>query len=232
MSCEWQVGLLVMRTCGAPSMSGCSFCGTPLCAAHTFQVATGNFQTLLTSIVRNNKGKIVNAPKVATQNGQPALVEFDQEIPVTISDTVITQASQTVSPGIDFIDVTTSLYVVPRVTGQPPDESITTLITPQVGDVVGFVDNPSGGTIPITATQNIQALLRVRNGETIALGGLVRKNNSNSTTKVPLLGELPFIGSMFRSRTHNVDESELLIFMTPTILRELRAGAGATGAVR
>lgn len=200
-------------------------------ASFAFQYATGNFQALLTTIVRNNKGKVVNAPKVATQNGQPAIVAFDQTIPVTISDTVITQASQTVSTTIDTIDVTTELVVVPRVTGQPPDESITTIIVPQVADIIGYVDNPSGGTIPIVATQQIQTMLRVPNGQTIALGGLVRKNNSESSTRIPLLGDLPFIGGLFRSRTRTTDESELLIFLTPTILRELKIGSGPS-AVR
>lgn len=200
-------------------------------ASIAIRTATGNFQTLITAIVRNNQGKVVNAPKVATQNGQPAMVAFQQTIPVTISDTVITDASQTVSTTIETIPVTTALIVVPRVTGQPPNESITTVIQPQVADVTGFVDNPSGGTIPIVAMQQISTMLRVRNGETIALGGLVRKNNSYSTTKIPLLGDLPFIGSLFRSNTRNLDESELLIFVTPTIMRELfyNQGPAAVG---
>ncbi len=195
-------------------------------ASIAFQTATGNFQTLITAILRGNKGKLVNAPKVATQNGQPAVVAFQQTIPVTLSDTVITDASQTVSTSVATIPVTTALQVVPRVTGAPPNESITTVISPQVADVTGFVDNPGGGTIPIVATQQIQTLLRVNNGETIALGGLVRKNNSNSSTKIPFLGDLPFIGQLFRSRTNNVDESELLIFLTPTIIRELNINTG------
>ncbi|NUP99539.1 MAG: type II secretion system protein GspD, partial [Armatimonadetes bacterium] len=195
-------------------------------ASIAFQTATGNFQALITAITRNNRGKVVNAPVVATQNGQPAVVAFQQTVPVTISDTVVTDASQTVSTTIETIPVTTALVVVPRVTGAPPDESITTIISPQVADIIGFVDNPSGGTIPIVATQTISTLLRVRNGETIALGGLIRKNNSESSTKIPFLGDLPFIGQLFRSRTRNTDESELMIFLTPTIIRELRLGGG------
>ncbi|MBI2299616.1 MAG: type II secretion system protein GspD [Armatimonadetes bacterium] len=195
-------------------------------ASVAFRTATGNFQALISSIVRNNRGKVVNAPKVATQNGQPAQVAFIQTIPVTQSQTVITDASQTVATTIDLLPVQTSLLVVPRVTGQAPNESITTLLQPLVSDVTGFVDNPGGGTIPIIAAQQIQTTLRVRNGETIALGGLVRKNNSNNSTKIPLLGDLPFIGKLFRSNTHNVDESELLIFITPTIIRELFLGGG------
>ena len=199
-------------------------------ASVAFQYATGNFQTLITAITRDNKGKVVNAPKVATQNGQPALVQFQQTIPVTISDTVVTDASSTVSTSVTTIPVTTLLLVVPRVTGTPPNESITTVIVPQVADVIGFVDNPSGGTIPIVAQQTIQTTLRVPNGGTIALGGLIRKNNSDSSTKIPFLGDLPFIGSLFRSKTQNRDESELLIFVTPRILRE--PGLSGPGSVR
>lgn len=199
-------------------------------ASVALQYATGNFQTIISGIVRDNKGKVVNAPKVATQNGQPAIVRFQQTIPVTISDTVVTDASSTISTSIDTIAVTTALLVVPRVTGEPPNESITTVVAPQVADVIGFVDNPSGGTIPIVAQQTVSTTLRVPNGGTIALGGLVRKNNSDSSTKIPFLGDLPFIGQLFRSKTQNVDESELLIFVTPRILRE--PGLAGPSAIR
>jgi general secretion pathway protein D len=64
------------------------------------------------------------------------------------------------------------------------------------------------------------------------MGGLVRKNNSVSVNKVPLLGDLPFIGTLFRSRTHNVDESELLIFLTPTIIRERYVDYGGPATMR
>lgn len=200
-------------------------------ASVAFQTSTGNAQALLTAIVRDNAGKVVNAPKVATQNGQPAVVEFAQEIPVTTSNLVVTESSQTVSTFIEIIPVQTLLFVVPRVVGEPPDEAVNVIIQPQISDIAGFVDNPSGGTIPIVAEQTVQTMLRVRDGETIAMGGLIRKNNSESSTKVPFLGDLPFIGNLFRSRTRTVDESELLIFLTPRILREIYGVSGPT-AVR
>lgn len=215
------LGIVWSVTDGSSAVSGSTPSGGG--ASIAFRTSTGNFQTLITAVLRENKGKVVNAPKIATQNGQPAQIAFSQTVPVTISSTVVTDASTTTSTDIDTIDVTTALIVVPRVTGQPPNESVTTVIQPQLEDIIGFVDNPSGGTIPITASQQISTLLRVPNGETIALGGLIRKNNSESSQKIPLLSSLPFIGSLFRSRTHNVDESELLIFITPTIMREVGA---------
>ncbi len=195
-------------------------------ASVAMEYLNGNAQALLTAIRRENAGKVVNAPKVATQNGQPAIVAFQQDIPVTVSDTITTDAASTVSTQIIPVPVTTALLVVPRVTGQPPNESITTVVSPQIEDVIGFVDNPSGGTIPITSTQQVQTMLRVPDGGTIALGGLIRKNNSQDTIKIPFLGDLPLIGVLFRSKRLNVDESELIVFVTPTILRDPSANEG------
>ncbi|NWG76195.1 MAG: type II secretion system protein GspD, partial [Rubrivivax sp.] len=189
-------------------------------ASVAVEYVTGNAQALMTAIQRDNIGKVVNAPRVSTQNGQPAIVAFQQDIPVTVSQVVTTDAASTVTTQIIPVPVTTALLVVPRVTGAPPNESVTTIISPQIEDVIGFVDNPSGGTIPITSTQQIQTQLRVPNGETIALGGLIRKNNSNDTIRIPLLGDLPIIGQLFRSHRVNVDESELIVFVTPSIIRD------------
>ncbi|MCC7494597.1 MAG: hypothetical protein IT204_19725 [Fimbriimonadaceae bacterium] len=188
-------------------------------ASVAFQYATGNFQVFLSAIMANNNGKVVNAPRVLTQNGLPAVVSFSQEIPIVLSDTTVTDSATTTSTYIETFDVITDLIVVPRVTGQPPNESITVVLSPTISDVAGFVDSPEG-QIPIIADQTISTLVRVPDGDTIAMGGLVRKDNSVSSRKIPLLGDLPFIGALFRSNTTTTRESELLIFVTPRIIRE------------
>lgn len=213
-------GISWSLTDGTSSVTG----STPSTGGATiaFRTATGNFSMLFSSLKRSNQGKIVNAPKVVCQNAQPATVQFTQEIPVVQGGGTVTTSNNVVVPGVNIstMSVTTGLTVVARVTGQPPKESITMTLQPQVQDVVGFVSNPNGGNIPITASQNISTLVRVPNGETIAMGGLVRKNDSTSGTKIPILADLPFIGGLFRNKSQNLDESELLIFLTPTVIRE------------
>jgi type II secretory pathway component GspD/PulD (secretin) len=213
-------GIIWTLTDGVSALTG----QTPASGGATiaFRTATGNFSVLISALQRSNQGKIVNAPRVICQNAQPSTITFSQSIPVSQGGGAVTTSNNVVVPGvrIGMMTVTTALNVVARVTGQPPKESITLTMRPQVQDVIGFVDNPNGGTIPMVASQNIQTLVRVPNGETIAMGGLVRKNNSTSGTKLPLLADLPFIGGLFRSKARNLDESELLIFLTPTVVRE------------
>jgi Flp pilus assembly secretin CpaC len=88
-----------------------------------------------------------------------------------------------------------------------------------VQDIPEFVQNPAGGTIPVVSSTFTQALIRVRDGESFAIGGLLRTRNSEAKREVPLLARLPFIGSLFKTKAQDVDEKNLVIFVTPRIVR-------------
>ena len=145
----------------------------------------------------------------------------------------MTTANNVLTSGqIQTQNVTTGIEVVGRVTGEPPNESVTCTLMPQVQDFT-LVSDPLGGQVPLISTQMISTLVRVKDGETIAMGGLVRKNDNVSGQSIPILGDLPFIGALFRSQNKTNTDSELLIFITPTILREegvdYGQGIGAAG---
>lgn len=196
-----------------PGSSGASF---------YMRTAIGNFSALLTAIQSSNQGKVVNAPMIVAQNAQPVRIAFTQEIPYLDGGSAVSNTGglNWTLPEWETEDVEVSLDVRARVTGQAPHESITVNLMPNVDDIIGYVDNPSGGTRPIVASQQIETEVRVPNGQTVAMGGLVRKNDSQSVTKIPILGDLPIIGWLFRGRSRNDESSELLIFVTPTIIRE------------
>ncbi len=131
-----------------------------------------------------------------------------------------------VTTTITPVPVSVQLNVIPRING---DDSITLTGLVIFSDVTGTITNPSGGSIPITITQPVTITRIVRNGDSMVIAGLTRKRDNVSTNKVPLLGDLPLIGTLFRSRNVTTDDSELVVFITPTIIPE-RPSGGPSGS--
>ncbi len=178
--------------------------------------ASGNLVANLRTLLSQGRGRIVNAPIVVTQNNSPATVVFSTTDYIEQQFIVFNQAGQptTFTQPIP-VPVPTQLTVTPRVNA---DGTITLALFPQISTVgrvrVGARD------LPRFDTQFVFTVRRLKNGETMVLGGLVTRSDNNVTTKVPLLSDLPLIGQFFRSRDRAIVESELLIFVTATVLDE------------
>jgi len=178
--------------------------------------ASGNLVANLRAQLSQGRGRVVNAPIVVTQNNSPATVVFSTTDYIEQQFIVFNQAGQptTFTQPIP-VPVPTQLTVTPRINA---DGTITLALFPQVSTVgrvrVGARD------LPRFDTQFVFTVRRIRNGETMVLGGLVTRSDNSATTKVPLLSDLPVIGQFFRSRDRAIVENELLIFVTATILDE------------
>ncbi len=178
--------------------------------------ATGNLVANLRTLLSQGRGRVVNAPIVTTQNNSPATVVFsttdyiEQQFVVFNANGQPTTFTQPVP-----IPVPTQLTVTPRINA---DGTITLSLFPQVSTVgrvrVGTRD------LPRFDTQFVFTVRRIKNGETIVIGGLVTRSDNNLVSKVPLLGDLPVIGQFFRTKDRSVVENELLIFVTATVLDE------------
>ncbi|MCS7190862.1 MAG: hypothetical protein NZ843_04590 [Fimbriimonadales bacterium] len=178
--------------------------------------ATGNLVANLRTLLSQGRGRVVNAPIVVTQNNSPATVFFFTTDYVEQQVVVFNQFGQPITFTQPFqLTIPTQLTVTPRVNA---DGTITLSLFPQVSSVgrvrVGARD------LPRVDSQFVFTVRRIKNGETMVLGGLVTRSDNDVTTKVPLLGDLPVIGQFFRSRDRAVVETELLIFVTATILDE------------
>ncbi len=189
-----------------------------------FGYANGNVMANLRTQVLQNKAKLVNAPIISTLNNQPATIQIQKQIPYWTSSgyygTGNTQTTQTVN----MLSISSMLMVLPRING---DESITVTLQPQVSDQGEMFSAPDGSSqLPAVNQQSLTTTRRVMNGETIVVGGIIRKTENNGVTKIPLLGDLPLIGPLFRSVTKSTEDRELLIFLTPTIVPE-RSTAGS-----
>ena len=119
------------------------------------------------------------------------------------------------------LTASTQLAIAPRIND---DNTITVFLQPTIQSFVGTTRGPDGTELPNISNQAISVVARVKNGETIALGGLTDKNDNTNVSRVPLLSDLPIIGQFFRSTQRVKRNSDLLIFVTPRIIEEDEIG--------
>jgi general secretion pathway protein D len=198
--------------------------GTQARAGDPFFVnyATGNVTTRLRMLLLEGYGQVVNAPFVRTLNNQPAFIIQQIQTFVILTQVIAVGNGQVINaPQLVPITVQTGLSVQPRINA---DGTITMTISPQVAEFGEIRRAPDGTEIPDVLTQAIFVTARVKNGETILLGGLNRKRESFSTQRYPILSDLPLIGNLFRSSNKTMENQELLVFITPTIVEEDTSG--------
>jgi len=178
--------------------------------------ATGNLVANLRALLSETRGRVVNAPVVVTQNNSPASVTFFTLDYVEQQFVVFNQVGQpTTFSTFVPVQIPTFLSVTPRVNA---DGTITLTLFPQVTAPKRI--RVGGRDLPGADSQSVLTVRRIRNGETLVIGGLITRSDNTATNKIPLLGDLPVIGQFFRSRERAVVESELLIFVTATVLDE------------
>lgn len=185
--------------------------------------ATGNISTRLRAILTEGRGRTVTAPLIRTLNNQPANIQ--NTVTTTIFINSITQGpgGTIITSNPTPLTATTQLSLTPRING---DETITMLVNPSLSGFGQIKRGPDGQEIPDQLTQTINVIARVKNGETIALGGMTNKVDNYSEARIPILSDLPIIGQLFKGRGGNKTHSELIIFVTPTIIEEGNYGLG------
>ncbi len=157
-----------------------------------------------------NRGTVISSPRVITANQKEASIEQGVEIPYQ-------QSASSGATTIAFKDAVLSLKVTPLIT---PDNRIILDLTVS-DDTVGTVVVASGGVnVPSINTRTIETQVVLGDGQTVVLGGILETTQSLQKTSVPWLGDIPVLGNLFRETTRVDDKDELLIFVTPNILRE------------
>ncbi len=158
----------------------------------------------LSALQTDNKVDILSQPKVMTTNGKKAIIQAGQEIPI--------QKIEDGTVSIEYKDVVLKLEVTPQII---PGDKISLEI---------LINKDSlGGTLfenIIINKQELSTTVVVGDGETLVLGGILETETRNNTSKTPLLGDLPVVGGLFRSRSNDAEKRELLIFITPNMIRE------------
>ena len=163
----------------------------------------------LSALESENKGEIIASPRITVANQQEAYIEQGTEIPYV-------QATSSGATSVEFKKAVLSLKVTPHIT--PDNRIILDLVVTQ--DTRGETVSTSTGEAVAIDTQEIKTQVLVENGETIVLGGIFQQTSSDGVTKVPLFGDLPLVGALFRNTSVLQEKRELLIFVTPKIVME------------
>ena len=156
------------------------------------------------------RGEVVSAPRVITANGKEAIIEQGTEIPYQESASSGATTTQ-------FKKAVLALKVTPQIT---PDDRIILDLTVSKDSVGQVLPSATGGFVPSIDTREITTQVLVNDGQTVVLGGILETERRDTVNKVPYLGDIPGLGVLFRSKAKTDNKDELLIFVTPKILRE------------
>jgi type IV pilus assembly protein PilQ len=159
----------------------------------------------LSALQAEGRGKVISNPRVITSNNKEALIEQGTEIPYQ-------QATSSGATSVSFKKAVLSLKVVPQIT---PDNRIIMDLTVNK-DSVGTVFNG----VPSINTRQVSTRVLVDNGQTVVLGGIYEQEQNRTSNRVPFLGDLPYVGALFRDKSEVNNKNELLIFVTPKIINE------------
>lgn len=183
--------------------------------------SAGNLAAELRTALSNSRGRVIQAPVITTLNNTPGSIFVQTQVPfVTTVFTTPGQGQVIQGSQVNYVPVVSGMTVTPRING---DGTITLFIPLQLSDITGSVRAPDGSTFPIVNSQAVFTTRRVPSGQTVVLGGFIRRSEDRSVAKFPILGDLPWIGHLFRSTNFSQDDTELLIFLTPRILEETGA---------
>ena len=164
----------------------------------------------LSAAQAEGRGEIISSPRLITANQREATIEQGVEIPYQ-------ESSSTGATTTQFKKAVLSLKVTPQIT---PDNRVILDLTVAKDSVGQLVASATGGFVPSIDTREIVTQVLVNDGQTVVLGGILETERRDAETKVPWLGDVPVLGRLFKTTSKTDNKDELLIFVTPRILRE------------
>jgi len=192
----------------------------------------GNLSAVLDALKQQGNLKVVSKPRLRTLNNQPAVVRVGQDIPVFLRQVTQSPGSPPViteTETIQTITVGTVLSITPQISS---NGLITLDITPAVSRLVRIETSASGNTnAPVIDIRQASSIVRVRDGATVIMGGLVQDSATNTRRKIPILGDIPLLGKAFTGKYENSERTELVFFLTPRIIHDAGTEASVTAAM-
>jgi len=175
-------------------------------------LGSGNLINLeLSALEADARGKVVSSPRVVTGDNQKASIEQGTEIPYTVQGSANSPATTTFKKAVLRLEVT------PQIT---PDGRIIMGVEVRKDTKGQDVPQAGGGTVPSIDTRSVTTQISVNNGDTAVIGGIYEETINNNVTQVPWLGNIPLLGYLFKQTGSSTEKLELLIFLTPRIVRD------------
>jgi general secretion pathway protein D len=188
-------------------------------ATFSLGLYNGNFGILATALESNGNGNVLSSPNLLMLDNEEARIMVGQNIPI-LTGSYTTVSGSTTNPfqTVDRKDVGIVLKIRPQISDSG---SITLTVAQEVSSVDNTVDTSGAGIA--TKVRQIDTKVLVDDGQTIVLGGLIEDKISESKYKVPLFGDIPWLGGLFRYETRDYSKVNLMVFLRPTILRDAKS---------
>ncbi|WP_421145098.1 GspD family T2SS secretin variant ExeD [Aeromonas dhakensis] len=185
----------------------------------------GNWAALVTALSTNTKNDILSTPSIVTMDNKEASFNVGQEVPVQSGSQSSTTSDQVFNT-IERKTVGTKLVVTPQIN---EGDSVLLNIEQEVSSVAQTQATGTATLGPTFDTRTIKNAVLVKSGETVVLGGLMDEKTQEKVSKVPLLGDIPVLGYLFRSTSNTTSKRNLMVFIRPTILRDSDVYSGISG---
>ncbi|MGH8054445.1 MAG: type IV pilus secretin PilQ [Stenotrophomonas sp.] len=172
----------------------------------------------LSAMQEEGRGEVVSNPRIVTANQREGVIKQGKEIGyVTIT---ASGASGVATPNVQFKEVLLELRVTPTIT---QDNRVFLNMNVKKDEVDYFMEVENFGNVPIINRREVNTAVLVEDGQTVVVGGVYEFTDRSSVSKVPFLGDIPFLGNLFKKRGRSKAKAELLVFVTPKILRVAKA---------
>jgi general secretion pathway protein D len=185
-----------------------------------YQILGQDFSVTLHAIAQVGKTKVLSKPSILARNNQPAVIQVGQNVPLITGVTYDSLGNQ--HNAITYTSVGVILQVTPFISR---DGMVEMIVSPQVSEIDPTTSIPistaaNGSTInaPVIDIRSANTVVDTPDGETVVIGGLMQNSNTETITKIPLLGDIPLLGNLFQRKQKAVNKSELIIFLTPHIV--------------
>ncbi|MBB5942256.1 MULTISPECIES: type IV pilus secretin PilQ [Xanthomonas] len=195
--------------------------GTPGAIAYTLLGANFSLDMELSALQEEGRGEVISNPRIVTSNQREAVIRQGKEIGyVTVTGGTGGTAA---TPNVQFKEVLLELKVTPTITD---DNRIFLNMNVKKDEVERYVTLPLYGTVPEINRREINTAVLVEDGQTVVIGGVYEFSDRSSISKVPFLGDIPFLGNLFKQRGRSKSKAELLIFVTPKVMRVAKRAPG------
>jgi general secretion pathway protein D len=184
--------------------------------AGMYQLLGSDFQATLRAIAQTGKAQLLSRPSILARDRQPATIQVGQRVPLITGVNFTTFGNQVNT--VTYTDIGIILRVTPYIT---PDGMVQMIIAPETSalDTTTTVPISAGVNAPVINRRAADTVAITPDGQTVVIGGLMASDKAQTESKVPLLGDIPLLGNLFKRRTDSGRKSELLIFLTPHIVR-------------
>lgn len=181
----------------------------------SFTITGEDFNFLYHALQGESRIDVLSRPSIMVADNEKANITVGQRVPVVNNVTVSTGGI--VVPSVSYEKIGILLDVEPHIN---PDGYVNLAVKPTISDIgTSTVSVGSGINLPTFLERSAETVVTVRDGETIVIGGLIRSSDTTGETKVPVAGDIPFLGNLFRATTRQKQKTELLIVLTPKVIR-------------